>query len=88
MSRLQLFIAMSLLCASCFQMQSRQMAEGMDSSDSFKLCLKNHEVDPDRFISCVRTTDARTELDNCIPNDKHHEVMECMDEQVKTQPTS
>lgn len=88
MIRLPIFVAMTLLCASCFSMESKQMAGAMDQSHSFKLCLKNGGVDPDQFISCVRTTDARSELDGCIPAGKHHEVMQCMDQQAKDEPPS
>jgi hypothetical protein len=86
MIRLIVIGAMSLLCASCFSMESRSMADGMNLSPPFKLCLTNHGVDPDQFISCVRTTDSRSELDSCIPKEKHHEVMECMDAQAAKQP--
>jgi hypothetical protein len=79
---------MILLGASCFSMESKQMAAAMSQSDSFKQCLKSHGVDPDQFISCVGTTDARTELDSCIPAEKHHEVMHCMDEQAKVPASS
>ena len=88
MIRLPVLIAMMLLCASCFSMESRSMADGMNSSEPFKLCLRNHGVNPDQFISCVRTTDARTELDACIPEGKHHQVMRCMDQQAKPEASS
>jgi hypothetical protein len=88
MIRLPVLIAMMLLCGSCFSMESRSMADGMNSSPPFKLCLRNHGVDPDQFISCVRTTDSRSELDSCIPKDKHHDVIGCMDEEVARQPPS
>jgi len=81
-----LLVAMVLLCASCFTMESKSMADGMNSSNPFKLCLKDHGVNSDQFISCVRTTDSRSELDSCIPPGKHHDVMQCMDDQVKPGP--
>lgn len=88
MIRLSVLVAMALWCGSCFSMESRSMADGMNSSGPFKLCLNNHGVNPEQFISCVRTTDARSELDDCIPKGKHHEVMQCMDAQVKPEPAS
>jgi hypothetical protein len=77
-------IAIVVFCASCWTMRSQQMADTMNSSDSFKLCLRNGVVAPDQFISCIRSTDAQSELDSCIPSGKHHEVMGCMDAQAKT----